>query len=236
MKTIFYPENERGKNDIGWLKANFSFSFASYYDPNKINFGALRVLNDDIIAAGKGFGMHPHDNMEIITIPLEGGLEHTDSMGNSGVINAGEVQVMSAGTGVYHSEYNASHTEEVKSLQIWVFPKERNIQARYDQKDFKDVLKLNQLTTLISPIKDNDTLWLNQDATFSMGNFEAGQQINYDIKTAGNGAYVFVIEGSVKINGTILNKRDALGVYDTSSFTIEPQVLCRFLIIDIPMS
>jgi redox-sensitive bicupin YhaK (pirin superfamily) len=236
MKSIFYPENERGKNDIGWLKANFSFSFASYYDPNKVNFGVLRVLNDDTIAGGKGFGTHPHDNMEIITIPLEGGLEHKDSMGNTGVINAGEVQVMSAGTGVYHSEYNASATKDAKTLQIWLFPKERNIQPRYDQKSFKDVLKLNQLTTLISPVKSNDTLWLNQDATFSMGDFEAGQQVNYDIKTSGNGAYVFVIEGSVKINSTVLNKRDALGVYDTSSFTIEPEDFSRFLIIDIPMS
>jgi redox-sensitive bicupin YhaK (pirin superfamily) len=236
MKTIFYPENERGKNDIGWLKANFSFSFASYHDPNKVHFGALRVLNDDIIAGGTGFGTHPHDNMEIITIPLEGGLEHKDSMGNTGVINAGEVQVMSAGTGVYHSEYNASATKDAKTLQIWLFPKERNIQPRYDQKSFKDILKLNQLTTLISPVKGNDTLWLNQDATFSMGDFEAGQQVNYDIKSSGNGAYVFVIEGSVKINSTVLNKRDALGVYDTSSFIIEPEELSRFLIIDIPMS
>lgn len=236
MKSIFYPENERGKNDIGWLKANFSFSFASYYDPNKVNFGVLRVLNDDIITGGKGFGTHPHDNMEIITIPLEGGLEHKDSMGNTGVINAGEVQVMSAGTGVYHSEYNASATKDAKTLQIWLFPKERNIQPRYDQKSFKDSLKLNRLTTLISPVKSNDTLWLNQDATFSMGDFEAGQQVNYDIKTSGNGAYVFVIEGSVKINSTVLNKRDAMGVYDTSSFIIEPEVLSRFLIIDIPMS
>jgi redox-sensitive bicupin YhaK (pirin superfamily) len=236
MKSIFYPENERGKNDIGWLKANFSFRFASYYDPNKVNFGVLRVLNDDTIAGGKGFGTHPHDNMEIITIPLEGGLEHKDSMGNTGVINAGEVQVMSAGTGVYHSEYNASATKDAKTLQIWLFPKERNIQPRYDQKSFKDVLKLNQLTTLISPVKSNDTLWLNQDATFSMGDFEEGQQVNYEIKTSGNGAYVFVIDGSVKINSTVLNKRDAMGVYDTSSFIIEPEVLSRFLIIDIPMS
>jgi len=236
MKTIFYPENERGKNNIGWLKANFSFSFASYYDPNKVNFGVLRVLNDDIIAGGTGFGTHPHDNMEIITIPLEGGLEHKDSMGNTGVIRAGEVQVMSAGTGVYHSEYNASRTEEAKTLQIWLFPKERDIQPRYDQKDFKGLFKTNQLTTLISPVKSPDTLWLNQDATFSMGDFEAGTSLNYDIKTPGNGAYVFVIEGSVKINSTVLNKRDALGVYDTSSFTIEPEDFSRFLIIDIPMS
>ncbi|WP_419700408.1 pirin family protein [Mucilaginibacter sp. NFX135] len=236
MKTIFYPENERGKNNLGWLKANFSFSFASYYDPNKVNFGVLRVLNDDIIAGGTGFGTHPHDNMEIITIPLEGGLEHKDSMGNTGVIRAGEVQVMSAGTGVYHSEYNASRTEDAKTLQIWLFPKERDIQPRYDQKDFKPLLKTNELTTLISPVKSPDTLWLNQDATFSMGNFEAGTHINYDIKTSGNGAYVFVIDGSVKINSTVLNKRDALGVYDTSSFTIEPEEFSRFLIIDIPMS
>jgi len=236
MKTIFYPENERGKNNIGWLKANFSFSFASYYDPNKVNFGVLRVLNDDIIAGGTGFGTHPHDNMEIITIPLEGGLEHKDSMGNTGVIRAGEVQVMSAGTGVYHSEYNASRTEEAKTLQIWLFPKERDMQPRYDQKDFKELFKTNQLTTLISPVKSPDTLWLNQDATFSMGDFEAGTSLNYDIKTPGNGAYVFVIEGAVKINSTVLNKRDALGVYDTSSFTIEPEDFSRFLIIDIPMS
>lgn len=236
MKTIFYPENERGKNDIGWLKANFSFSFASYYDPNKVNFGVLRVLNDDIIAGGTGFGTHPHDNMEIITIPLEGGLEHKDSMGNTGVINAGEVQVMSAGTGVYHSEYNASATKDAKTLQIWLFPKERNIQPRYDQKSFTDSFKLNQLTTLISPVKSHDTLWLNQDATFSMGDFEPRQQVNYGIKISGNGAYVFVIEGSVKINSTVLNKRDAMGVHDTSSFIIEPEELSRFLIIDIPMS
>jgi redox-sensitive bicupin YhaK (pirin superfamily) len=236
MKSIFYPENERGKNNLGWLKANFSFSFASYYDPNKVNFGVLRVLNDDIIAGGTGFGTHPHDNMEIITIPLEGGLEHKDSMGNTGVIRAGEVQVMSAGTGVYHSEYNASRTEDAKTLQIWLFPKEQDVQPRYDQKDFKPLLKINELTTLISPVKSPETLWLNQDATFSMGDFEAGTSLNYDIKTPGNGAYVFVIEGSVKINSTVLNKRDALGVYDTSSFTIEPEDFSRFLIIDIPMA
>jgi redox-sensitive bicupin YhaK (pirin superfamily) len=236
MKTIFYPENERGKNNIGWLKANFSFSFASYYDADKVYFGALRVLNDDTIAAGTGFGTHPHDNMEIITIPLEGGLEHKDSMGNTGVITAGEVQVMSAGTGVYHSEYNASKTEEAKTLQIWLFPKEKNIQPRYDQKSFTDALTMNKLVTLVSPVESPDTLWINQDATFSMGNFEAGEQINYDIKTTENGAYVFVLEGTIKINSTVLNKRDALGVYDTSSFIIEPEERSRFLIIDVPMS
>ena len=235
MKTIFYPANERGTNDIGWLKANFSFSFGPYYNPKKMNFGVLRVLNDDIIAAGGGFGTHPHDNMEIITIPLKGALEHKDSMGNIGVIQAGEAQVMSAGTGVMHSEYNHSHTNDANTLQIWLFPKEMNIEPRYDQKNFTNKLKLNELTTLISPEKTSDTLWINQDATFSMGDFEAGETINYTMKTPGNGAYIFVIVGSAKINGQQLNKRDAIGVYDTGSLFIETEAFTRLLIMDIPM-
>lgn len=236
MKQIFYPANERGTNDLGWLKAKFSFSFASYYNPEKVHFGALRVLNDDIIAGGTGFGRHPHDNMEIITIPLSGALEHKDSMGNEGVISAGEVQVMSAGAGVEHSEYNHSKSEAANTLQIWLFPKVRNIQPRYDQKNFKDKLKLNELTTLVSPDKSNNqALWINQDATFSMGDFEAKKQINYPIKHPGNGVYLFVIEGSVKINGQFLNKRDALGVYDTSSIVIDTEAESRLLIMDVPM-
>lgn len=236
MKSIYYPANERGHNDIGWLKANFSFSFGPYYNPDKVHFGALRVLNDDIIAGGTGFGTHPHDNMEIITIPISGALEHKDSMGSVGVINAGDVQVMSAGTGVTHSEYNHSKTEEANTLQIWLFPKERNIKPRYAQKNFNNVLKLNELTTLISPDKDNtDTLWINQDATFSLGDFEPGQTIKYDIKIPGNGVYVFVIEGAAKIGDSSLNKRDALGVYDSSSLTIETEAKSRLLLIEIPM-
>jgi len=235
MKQIFYPANERGTNDLGWLKANFSFSFGHYYDPKKIQFGVLRVLNDDIIAPGRGFGLHPHDNMEIITIPMEGALEHKDSIGNAGVIHAGEVQVMSAGTGVYHSEYNHSATEPSKTLQIWLFPKEKNIEPRYDQKSFNNKLKINELTTMISPVKSEDTLWINQDATFSMGEFEAGKTIKYDIQTPGNGVYVFLLEGCVKINERVLNKRDALGVDDTSSITIETEAQSRLLIMDIPM-
>jgi redox-sensitive bicupin YhaK (pirin superfamily) len=236
MKSIFYPSNERGHNDIGWLKANFSFSFGPYYDPDKVHFGALRVLNDDIIEGGTGFGTHPHDNMEIITIPISGALEHKDSMGNIGVIHAGEIQVMSAGSGVTHSEYNHSQTEAANTLQIWLFPKERNIKPRYDQKRFTDVLKLNELTTLVSPDKSNtDALWINQDATFSMGDFEPGKQVNYEIKQPKNGAYVFVIEGSAKIEDATLNKRDALGVYDTSSITIITQAHSRLLLMEIPM-
>jgi redox-sensitive bicupin YhaK (pirin superfamily) len=235
MKKIFHPANERGHNDIGWLKANFSFSFGPYYNPEKVHFGALRVLNDDIIAGGTGFGTHPHDNMEIITIPISGALEHRDSMGSHGVIAAGEVQVMSAGTGIQHSEFNHSKTDSANTLQIWLFPKKMNIEPRYDQKSFINELKPNQLTTLVSPEKDGDALWINQDAIFSMGDFEAGKSITYNIKIPGNGAYVFLIEGNITIDGTDLNKRDALGVYDTGSFTIETKTQSRLLIMEVPM-
>lgn len=235
MKKVFHPANERGHNDIGWLKANFSFSFGPYYNPEKVHFGVLRVLNDDIIAGGTGFGTHPHDNMEIITIPISGALEHRDSTGGHGVISAGEVQVMSAGTGVQHSEYNHSKTEAANTLQIWLFPKKMNIEPRYDQKSFVNDMKPNQFTTLVSPDKDGEALWINQDAVFSMGDFDAGKQITYDIKIPGNGAYLFLIEGEIAVGGTDLNKRDALGVYDTSSFTFETRSQSRLLIMEVPM-
>jgi redox-sensitive bicupin YhaK (pirin superfamily) len=235
MKTVFHAASERGYNDIGWLKANFSFSFGPFFDRNKTNFGALRVLNDDFIARGNGFGSHPHDNMEITTIVLEGALEHKDSMGNKGIIKAGDVQVMSAGTGVVHSEYNPSETEDTLSLQIWIFPKERNIEPRYDQKNFGDKFVQNEFTTLISPVKSDNTLWLNQDTSFSQGSFDADQQINYTMKTPGNGAYVFVLEGDINIADQSLNKRDALGVYETDAFTIQTNSESRLLIIEVPM-
>jgi redox-sensitive bicupin YhaK (pirin superfamily) len=235
MKKVLHPANERGYNDIGWLKANFSFSFANYYNPDKVHFGALRVLNDDYIAKGMGFGTHPHDNMEIITIVLDGALEHKDSMGNIGVIKAGEVQAMSAGTGIQHSEYNPSKTEATNSLQIWIFPKEENITPRYDQKSFTGAMVQNQLTTLIAAEKSDDTIWINQDAQLSMGKFDAGKQVDYKIKHPGNGAYVFLLDGSVEIDGTTLNKRDALGVYDTDSFNIKINTPANILIIEVPM-
>jgi len=235
MKKTIHPANERGQNDIGWLKANFSFSFGPYYNPDRVHFGALRVLNDDIIAGGTGFGAHPHDNMEIITIPISGALEHRDSMGNTGVITAGEVQVMSAGTGIQHSEYNHSKTEDANTLKIWLFPKEMNIDPRYDQKSFIEDLKPNQFTTLVSPVKGGEALWINQDAIFSMGDFEPGQQVKYDIQIPGNGAYIFVIEGQIAVEGTDLNKRDALGVEDVSSFTLETLKQSRILIMEVPM-
>lgn len=235
MKKIFHPANERGQSDHGWLKANFSFSFANYYNQDKVHFGALRVLNDDIIAGGTGFGTHPHDNMEIVTIPISGALEHRDSMGNIGVIHAGEVQAMSAGSGITHSEYNHSKTEAANTLQIWVFPKERNIKPRYDQKDFSSELQPNKLVTLVSPDTTTGGLWINQDATFSMGDFEKGYEFNYDIKTPGNGVYVFVIDGAADVADTQLNKRDALGVYDISSLTIKTEANSRLLFIEVPM-
>lgn len=235
MKKTIHPANERGQKDIGWLKANFSFSFGPYYNPDRVHFGALRVLNDDVIAGGGGFGTHPHDNMEIITIPISGALEHRDSMGNIGVIRAGEVQVMSAGTGIQHSEYNHSDTEEANTLQIWLFPKDLNIEPRYDQKGFNDDLKPNQFTTLVSPEKGGKALWINQDAIFSMGDFESEQQVKYDIQIPGNGAYIFVIDGQIAVEGTDLNKRDALGVEDISSFTLETLKQSRILIMEVPM-
>jgi len=235
MEKVLHPANERGHNDIGWLKANFSFSFGPYYNPAKVHFGALRVLNDDIIAGGTGFGMHPHDNMEIITIPISGALEHQDSTGGKGVITAGEVQVMSAGTGLMHSEYNHSKTEAANTLQIWLFPKQMNIEPRYDQKSFLNDLTPNQFTTLVSPDKEGDALWINQDAVFSMGDFEAGQQFTYDIKIPGNGAYIFLISGEIEVDGDTLNKRDAIGVYNTSSVTVSTKSPSRILILEIPM-
>lgn len=235
MKKVLHPADKRGHNDLGWLNTWHSFSFSSWYDPEKMNFGALRVLNDDYVSPSKGFGMHGHDNMEIITIILSGQLEHADSMGNKGIIHAGEVQVMSAGTGIRHSEYNPSDKETVNLLQIWVFPKENDIEPRYDQKSFIDALKYNQLNTLIAPEKTGDALWINQDARFTIGQFDAGKQVDYTVKTLGNGAYVFVIDGAVTIDGTTLNKRDALGIYDTDKFSISTNDKTQVLIIEIPM-
>lgn len=236
MKTIFHKASERGHANHGWLNAHHSFSFADYHDPDKIRFGLLRVLNDDVVAPGKGFGMHPHDNMEIITIPLKGQLEHKDSMGNTGVIKPNEIQAMSAGSGIMHSEYNPSQTEEVNILQIWVFPKLRNIEPRYEQRVFTAADKDQHFKTIVSPVKADDVMWINQDAYFSIGKFKAGQRITYTIQHSGNGAYVFMIDGSAKIADQVLNKRDALGISETVEFTIEVLDDSEILVIDVPMN
>jgi redox-sensitive bicupin YhaK (pirin superfamily) len=235
MKTIYYPAHERGYDDKGWLKANFTFSFGPYYHPDRMQFGVLKVLNDDIIDGGRGFDTHPHNNMEFITIPISGSLEHRDSMGNISVVNVGGVQVMSAGSGVSHSEYNYSETDSANTLKIRLFPKEKDIAPRYAQKCFLNSLELNKFTTLVSPDKNCAALWINQDAIISMGEFEAGKQVKYDVKIPGNGIYIFVIDGTAKINSTTLNKRDGLGVYDTSSVSIETEAKSRLLLIEVPM-
>lgn len=236
MKTIFHPSSERGHADHGWLNARHSFSFASYHDPSKVHFGLLRVLNDDIVAPGMGFGMHPHDNMEIVTIPLKGSLEHRDSMGNTGVIKPNEIQAMSAGSGLMHSEYNHSKTEEINLLQIWVFPKEKNITPRYDQKVFTETDKNEKFKIIVSPERSEETMWINQDAYFSIGKFKAGSKQDYTVKHKGNGAYVFIIEGEAKIEGREMKRRDAIGVWETDTFTVDIKTDAEILVIEVPMN
>ncbi len=235
MKKVIHPSHERGYANHGWLNAHHSFSFASWYHPDKIHFGALRVLNDDEIAAGMGFGTHPHDNMEIVTIPLSGAIAHKDSMGHSGIIKAGDVQIMSAGTGVHHSEFNASKTEVLNLFQIWVFPKVRNIVPRYEQKSFSPVGNENAFTTLVSPTKEGESLWINQDASFSMGTFDENTTVEYRIKHPGNGAFILVVEGAVSIENEILSQRDAIGVWETESVEIKINKKAKILVVEVPM-
>ncbi|ALM48387.1 pirin [Flavobacterium psychrophilum] len=237
MRTRLFPKDQRGTANHGWLQANFSFSFGQYYNPEMIQFGMLRVLNDDTIGAGMGFGTHPHDNMEIITIPLEGGLTHRDSLGNEATVRFGEVQVMSAGTGVQHSEMNASQTEQAKTLQLWIFPEENNVTPRYDQKGFNLEESRNSLITVVSPGDKNDgnALWIHQQAFLHMGVFDAGQTINYNVKITGNGIYLFLIEGQLEINGETVNERDAYGIVEFDTVTIETKLPSKILIIEVPM-
>jgi redox-sensitive bicupin YhaK (pirin superfamily) len=236
MKTIFHPANQRGFANHGWLQAAHSFSFAQFYDPNKVQFGLLRVLNDDIVAPAMGFGTHGHDNMEIVTIPLRGSLAHKDSLGSVGTITPGEVQIMSAGSGMQHSEFNASETDEVNLLQIWVLPKERNIIPRYDQKAFDVSLAHNRFQLVVSPSEKDGSMWINQDACFSLGNFDAHTEASYTFNFTENGAYVFVIEGEINLAGQELGRRDALGVYDTKELSFTVQQAAKVLVIEIPMN
>ena len=235
MQKVIHKAETRGHANHGWLNSHHSFSFASYYNPNRMNFGLLRVLNDDYVAAGRGFGAHPHDNMEIISIPLEGDLEHQDNMGNKTVIRSNDVQIMSAGTGVVHSEYNHSEAEPVKFLQIWVFPKERGITPRYEQKTFQPEERANQLQVVVSPTHE-EAVWINQDAYFLLGKFDAGKTTNYTIQQEGNGAYVFVLDGEIEIDGDRISKRDAIGIWDTKQLEITATENANYLIIDVPMN
>ena len=235
MKTLFHKESERGHADHGWLNAHHSFSFANWYDETKMHFGLLRVLNDDIVQGGMGFGMHPHDNMEIITIPLEGSLEHKDNQGGNGVITPGEVQVMSAGTGVYHSEFNHSKTEAVKLFQCWVFPREKDVKPRYDQKKFDKSGRKNKFQTLVAPNKSGENLWVHQDTVFSMADIDAGMELEYTLKFPRNGVYVMLVEGEAFVAGQLLTKRDAVGIWEADKFIINANKNSEFLLIEVPM-
>lgn len=236
MEKILHRAGSRGHADHGWLKTFHSFSFADYYDPGKIRFGMLRVLNDDTVAPGMGFGTHPHDNMEIVTIPLKGEIAHKDSTGNKEVIKPGEVQIMSAGSGLTHSEFNNSNKDELSFLQIWVFPKIKNIEPRYDQRKLSIDEMRNSFKTIVSPDKDSDALWINQNSYFSLGEFEKGINTVYKIKSKGNGAYIFVIDGKVKVQDEILNRRDAIGISDADEINLESLDASKILIIEVPMN
>jgi quercetin 2,3-dioxygenase len=233
--TVLHKANTRGHADHGWLNAYHSFSFASWYNPKRVQFGMLRVLNDDTVAAGMGFGTHPHDNMEIITIPLEGDLAHKDSMGNAETIKSGDVQVMSAGTGVQHSEFNPNADKQTKLLQIWVFPKVRNVTPRYQQITLKPEDRNNKFQQILSPNPDDDGAWIYQDAWFHLGKFDKDLTLEYTIKKEGNGVYAFVIKGDVNINGEKLETRDALGIWNTEKLDIQVTKGAEVLLLEIPM-
>ena len=231
MKTILHKAATRGHADHGWLDTYHTFSFASYFNPERVHFGALRVLNDDKVAPSEGFGMHPHQNMEVISIPLKGYLRHGDSIENSSVITPGTIQVMSTGTGIYHSEYNDSATEPLEFLQIWVFPKKENTKPKYD---IRHAVKHNELSLIVSP-EGNAPASILQDAWFSIGKLDKGVKKTYDMHREDTGVYVFVIEGQANVSGTVLSRRDGMGIYDTNSVAIEALEDSEILLIEVPM-
>lgn len=236
MKTVLHKANTRGHANHGWLDSHHTFSFANYYNPERVHFGVLRVLNDDRVAGGKGFNTHPHDNMEIISIPLDGDLEHKDSMGNVAVIRKGDVQVMSAGTGIYHSEFNKNTDKEVKFLQIWVFPNKKNVTPRYDQITLQSGQTKNKLFQILSPNSNDEGVWIHQDAWFHLGDLEAGCQETYKIRKPGNGVYAFILDGDVTIEGQALNARDGFGIWEADSISISADSEAKVLLMEVPMS
>ena len=236
MKTVYHSAQSRGHQDHGWLVANHSFSFANWYNPERVHFGALRVLNDDYIAPNRGFGTHPHENMEIISIPLVGDLSHEDSMGHSAVICEGDIQVISAGTGIYHSEKNKRIDKQVELLQLWIFPNKQNVTPRYDQISIRDLKKENDFYQILSPNQHDSGSWIHQQAWMHLGDFNQEQTKTYTIQSEGNGVYIFVIEGSVTIGSQKLEKRDALGVWDCQEIKINTEKDTRLLLIDVPLT
>jgi redox-sensitive bicupin YhaK (pirin superfamily) len=236
MKTLLHKAATRGHANHGWLDSHHTFSFARYYNPERMNFGVLRVLNDDIVTGGRGFGTHPHDNMEIISIPLEGALEHQDSMGNTATIKQGDVQVMSAGTGIFHSEKNKNTDEAVRFLQIWMFPNKRDVTPRYDQITLKEGNSNNEFRQVLSPNKNDNGVWAHQNAWFHIGKFDTEKTTSYQIKAKNNGVYAFVLEGSATIEGQKLDKRDGFGIWDTDILSIKANPNTRILLMDVPMN
>ena len=236
MPNTIYRASSRGHANHGWLDSHHSFSFAGYYNPERVHFGALRVFNDDIVKGGMGFGTHPHHDMEIVSIPLKGALEHRDDTGRHGVIKTGDVQIMSAGSGIAHSEFNASKTDEVNFLQVWVFPKKKNITPRYDQKAFDTKDRENKFQTVVSPEENGNTLWINQDAWFSLGKLKQGAEVTYPLKKKGDGVYAFVISGEATIDGNPLEQRDAVLISDKEGINVKATEDSEVLIIEIPMS
>jgi len=234
---ILHKAATRGDANHGWLHSKHTFSFANYYDPERIHFGALRVLNDDTVEAGMGFGKHPHDNMEIISIPLEGDLEHKDSMGNVAVIKHGDIQVMSAGTGIFHSEYNKNNDKRVKFLQIWVFPNKKNVKPRYDQITLNVDDRHNTFQQILSPDKEDAGVWIYQDAWFHLGKFDKGITKEYRLKKSGNGVYVFILNGEVAVNGVNLAERDGMGITDIERLTVTAiSQDAEVLLMEVPMT
>ncbi len=235
MKTILYKANSRGYFNHGWLQTFHSFSFADYYDSERVRFGVLRVLNDDTISGGMGFGTHPHDNMEIITIPLSGALAHRDSMGNASIIKHGEIQVMSAGTGIQHSEFNASQEEDCSLLQIWLFPDKRNVEPRYQQVSISDIDISNKLGMIVSPNPENQGVWIHQQAWFYLGDFSIGQKQSLKFHDSNNGFYIFIIDGHARISDIELLTRDGLGIYQIDELEIEVFEKTYILVMEVPM-
>ncbi|MBL8019603.1 MAG: pirin family protein [Leptospirales bacterium] len=235
MKTVIHRNDTRGHADHGWLDTHHTFSFANYHNPQRVNFGALRVLNDDIVAPSMGFGAHPHDNMEIISIPISGDLEHKDSEGNGSIIRKNDVQIMSAGTGIFHSERNPSRDTRVNFLQIWIFPKLKDIAPRYGQRTYLPEKRKNALQLVVAPEENSqETLYINQDAWISLGSMDPGKELEYRLHGA-NGVYVFVISGKVQINGETLNSRDGAGFSEVAELKIHSQEEAEILLIEVPL-
>lgn len=235
--AVLHQSATRGHANHGWLDSHHTFSFANYYNPERMHFGVLRVLNDDRVSPGMGFGTHPHDNMEIISIPLEGDLEHRDSMGNVAVIKRGDIQVMSAGKGITHSEYNANKDQQVKFLQIWVFPNKKNVEPRYDQLTLVEKDRHNTLQQVLSPHVADEGVWIHQHAWFHMGKFDKGHSAEYKLKRSGNGVYAFVLSGEWEIEGQQLATRDGFGIWDIQSLNVKALTQdAEILLMDVPMT